>query len=241
VLAVALMTALAFRVHPADVLNELGKAEFYWVPALLAANLVSDWFRALRWQQLLPADRRPRVMLLFFSSHIGSAVNFLIPLRAGEAVRVRIVSQRTEIEPATLVATLFGEILSDLVIGLTCSDHFQPGSSVSLPTVPPPIFTSSTVPFSNFRVSSGDFRFFCSAFAMTSPPSVAPAGVPTMDQATACPPPSLRSTATIVRPLRVAGTLSVGSARLSRRQRSAGATLTCSSVLSFAQPGHKHR
>ncbi len=109
------MAALAFRVHPADVLNELGKANLYWIPALLGANLVSDWFRALRWQQLLPAERRPRVMLLFFSAHIGSAVNFLIPLRAGEAIRVRIVSQRTGIEPATLVATLFGEILSDLV------------------------------------------------------------------------------------------------------------------------------
>jgi uncharacterized membrane protein YbhN (UPF0104 family) len=115
VLAVALMAALAFRVHPAAVLNQLGKADFYWIPALLGTNLVSDWFRALRWQQLLPVDRRPHVMLLFFSSHIGSAVNFLIPLRAGEAFRLRIVSQRTGIEPAALVATIFGEILSDLV------------------------------------------------------------------------------------------------------------------------------
>src|ERR1700693_3375151 len=103
VLAVALMTALAFRVHPADVLDELGKGDFYWVPALLGANLVSDWFRALRWQQLLPAGRRPEVMLLFFSAHIGSAVSFLIPLRPGEAIRGRIVSQRTGIEPAALV------------------------------------------------------------------------------------------------------------------------------------------
>jgi uncharacterized membrane protein YbhN (UPF0104 family) len=115
VLAMALMVALAFRVHPGEVLDELGKADFYWIPALLAANLVSDWFRALRWQQQLPAERRPPVMLLFFSSHIGSAVNFLVPLRAGEAIRVRIVSQRTGIEQAGLVATLFGEILSDLV------------------------------------------------------------------------------------------------------------------------------
>jgi uncharacterized membrane protein YbhN (UPF0104 family) len=115
VLAVALMAALAFRVHPGEVLDELGKANFYWIPALLAANVVSDWFRALRWQQMLPAERRPSVWLLFFSSHIGSAVNFLVPLRAGEAIRVRIVSQRTGIEPAGLVATLFGEILSDLV------------------------------------------------------------------------------------------------------------------------------
>ena len=109
------MAALAFRVHPADVVDQLAKANFYWIPALLGANLVSDWFRALRWQQQIQADRRPHVMLLFFSAHIGSAVNFLIPLRAGEAIRVRIVSERTGIEPATLVATIFGEILSDLM------------------------------------------------------------------------------------------------------------------------------
>lgn len=115
VLAVALLTALAFRVHPGEVWDELRKADFYWIPALLAANLASDFFRALRWQQMCPEDKRPPVMLLFFAAHIGSAVNFLVPLRAGEAIRVRLVSQRTGIEPAALVATLFAEILSDLV------------------------------------------------------------------------------------------------------------------------------
>lgn len=115
VLAVAMLTALAFRVHPGEVWDELRKADLYWIPALLAANLASDYFRALRWQQLTPEDKRPPALLMFFASHIGSAVNFLIPLRAGEAIRVRIVSQRTGIEPAALVATLLGEILSDLV------------------------------------------------------------------------------------------------------------------------------
>ena len=114
-LAVVLLTALAFRVHPGEVWDELRKAVLYWIPALLAANLVSDYFRALRWQQLTPEDKRPPVFLMFFASHIGSAVNFLVPLRAGEAIRVRLISQRTGIEPAALVATLFGEILSDLV------------------------------------------------------------------------------------------------------------------------------
>ena len=115
VLAVALLTALAFRVHPREVWDELRKADLYWIPVLLAANLVSDYLRALRWQQLTPEDKRPPALLMFFAAHIGSAVNFLVPLRAGEAIRVRIVSQRTGIEPAALVATLFGEILSDLV------------------------------------------------------------------------------------------------------------------------------
>jgi glycosyltransferase 2 family protein len=114
-LAVVMLTALAFRVHPGDIWDELQKADLIWIPALLAANLASDFFRAVRWQQMLPEGRRPAAWVLFCAAHIGSAVNFLIPLRAGEAVRVRIVSQRTGVEPASLVATIVGEILSDLV------------------------------------------------------------------------------------------------------------------------------
>jgi uncharacterized membrane protein YbhN (UPF0104 family) len=110
-----MLAALSFRVHPSEVWDELRKADLYWIPALLAANLASDFFRAVRWQQMLPEERRPPVYLLFFSAHIGSAVNFLIPLRAGEAIRIRIVSERTGIKPAGLVAVILGEILSDLV------------------------------------------------------------------------------------------------------------------------------
>ena len=40
-------------------------------------------------------------------------------------------------------------------MGLTCCDQRQPGSSVSLPTTPPPMLTISALPFSNVRVSSG--------------------------------------------------------------------------------------
>ncbi|MEO8457736.1 MAG: lysylphosphatidylglycerol synthase transmembrane domain-containing protein [Chloroflexota bacterium] len=115
ILAVALLVGLSFRVHPADVWSELRKADLYWIPALLLANLASDFFRAVRWQQMLPEERRPPVYLLFFSAHIGSAVNFLIPLRAGEAIRLRIVSQRTGVKPAGLVAVMLSEILSDLL------------------------------------------------------------------------------------------------------------------------------
>src|SRR5215831_11827443 len=45
-------------------------------------------------------------------------------------------------------------------IGPTCSDHFQPGSYCALPTVRPPIFTTSNAPFSKMRVSSGVSKCF---------------------------------------------------------------------------------
>jgi len=49
---------------------------------------------------------------------------------------------------------------------LDMGDHLQPGSSVNLPTTPPPMWTSSTLPFSNLRTSSGALKPFLSEFAI---------------------------------------------------------------------------
>src|SRR5207244_11147567 len=56
-----------------------------------------------------------RLSLLFAAAQLGSAVNLLLPIRAGEAVRLRILSQRAGISVASLVAIWFSEIVSDLV------------------------------------------------------------------------------------------------------------------------------
>ncbi len=47
--------------------------------------------------------------------------------------------------------------------GLTCTDQRHPGSSVRRPTVPPPMLTRSTRPFSKTRSSSGLPSVLCSA------------------------------------------------------------------------------
>jgi hypothetical protein len=49
-----------------------------------------------------------------------------------------------------------------LAIGLTQVDHFQPGSNVARPTTAPATVTSSTLPLSNFRIYSGEFKLFIS-------------------------------------------------------------------------------
>jgi hypothetical protein len=46
------------------------------------------------------------------------------------------------------------------------ADHFHPGSSVARPTVAPPIFTTSTLPFGNVRTSSGFEKFIRSAICI---------------------------------------------------------------------------
>lgn len=110
-----LLAALATRVNTGDVWAQIHGIDPLWLPVIFAALYASDWFRAVRWQHLISSLKRPGVLLLFAAAQMGSAVNLLVPVRAGEAVRVRIVSQRSGISAASLVGTLFGEIMSDLV------------------------------------------------------------------------------------------------------------------------------
>src|SRR5256712_10824431 len=136
VFAFGLLGLLSLRVRPSEVIDQLGHVNLYWIPALLVANLTSDFFRAWRWRQQLPQDKRPPIMLLFFAGHIGSAVNFIVPLRAGEAIRTSIVSQRTGIEPANLVAVIFGDILTDMLtfsVYISIGFILLPGAAFLLP------------------------------------------------------------------------------------------------------------
>src|SRR5712691_8740385 len=65
--------------------------------------------------------------------------------------------------------------LSVLAMGLTCSDHLQPGWNVARPTAPAARFTSSSCPLppSNGLVSSGELRLFRTRPAMMNPPVLA--------------------------------------------------------------------
>src|SRR5437016_220256 len=66
--------------------------------------------------------------------------------------------------------------LSVPAIGLTDSDHFHPGSKVTLPTVAPPALTTSIFPLGIRRVSSGLSRLLRSLF-VTASPLLPPLGV----------------------------------------------------------------
>jgi len=115
VLAAVLLGGLVARVDARATWDELKGARAEWIPLVLAATYASDWFRAVRWRHLLSPVGKAGTFLLFAASQVVSAVNLVVPLRPGEAVRIRIVSRRSGIEPASIVATLFGEVLSDIV------------------------------------------------------------------------------------------------------------------------------
>ena len=114
-LAGALLAGLLWRVDLAAVRDELRGATLWWLPLAFAANLASDWFRAIRWQQFFAPMKRLTVRFLFAVAVLGVATNLVLPLRAGEIVRVQVLRRRTGLKVSSIVATLLSEKLMDIV------------------------------------------------------------------------------------------------------------------------------
>jgi uncharacterized protein (TIRG00374 family) len=95
--------------------DELATATLWWLPLAFVANLASDWFRAIRWQQFFAPMRRVGVPFLFGVAVLGVATNLALPLRAGEFLRVQVLRRRTGLSVSNILATLLSEKLADVV------------------------------------------------------------------------------------------------------------------------------
>jgi len=114
-IAVALLGGLLWRVDFAAVRDDLESATLWWLPVAFAANLTSDFFRAIRWQQFFAPLRRIPVLFLYWTAVLGVACNIVLPFRAGEVVRVQVLRKRTALAVSSIVATLLSEKLLDIV------------------------------------------------------------------------------------------------------------------------------
>jgi hypothetical protein len=129
---------LAWRVNLGEALRTFAEVNYAWVVAALAIFTLSKLIHALRWRILL--GRIPGLPLsgLFGSYLISNMVNNLMPVRAGDLVRIQVPAQRYNIPRAELTATVIVvETLLDaatfvllLVIGLSLQD--VPGLRVSV-------------------------------------------------------------------------------------------------------------
>ncbi|HEX8682962.1 MAG TPA: lysylphosphatidylglycerol synthase transmembrane domain-containing protein [Ardenticatenaceae bacterium] len=96
-LALTLLTLyLAFRrVDIGEVWEVLAQAEGAFVVLALGSGLLNHLAKTLRWQVLLGEQRRSVSLWTLFSVLLmGQALNTLLPLRAGEVVRVYMVGGR---------------------------------------------------------------------------------------------------------------------------------------------------
>lgn len=114
-LAAGLLALLLWHVNVSAVRDELAQASLWWLPLAFFANLISDWFRAIRWQQLFRPLARVDVPFLFGVAVVGVAANLALPFRAGEMVRLQVLRRRTGLKLASILATILSEKLMDIV------------------------------------------------------------------------------------------------------------------------------
>jgi uncharacterized protein (TIRG00374 family) len=114
-IAAALLGLLLWRVDLTEVRDEIERASLWWLPMAFALNLLSDWFRAIRWRTLLAPLKRLSVPFLFGTAVLGVSCNLAFPFRAGEVIRVQVMRRRTGLKASNIVATILSEKLLDMV------------------------------------------------------------------------------------------------------------------------------
>ena len=112
----AVFAWLALRgVHTGQVTAALSRAQWRWLVPATALLLAAIAMRAVRWSKLFPARRRPAVGACFWALNIGYLANALLPFRAGELIRVIVLSRETGTSKAQGLFTVVLERVFDLV------------------------------------------------------------------------------------------------------------------------------
>jgi glycosyltransferase 2 family protein len=115
--SLALLAYLAWSVDFHVLGAELARTHWGWVTLGVVCGLSGLFARARRWRYLFPRDSPPPALVP--ATMIGYMANNVLPLRAGEFVRVYVVSRRWHHGFWTALATLVVErVLDSLVIVL---------------------------------------------------------------------------------------------------------------------------
>jgi uncharacterized protein (TIRG00374 family) len=119
-LGVLVSLALLAWVLSAFDLSEVGRAlreaEYWYLLPVAGLALVNYAARALRWGTLFRRDEAPRRSSLFVALMIGYLANNVLPARAGEFVRVYVLSRREGMARSKALATVVVERVVDLVV-----------------------------------------------------------------------------------------------------------------------------
>lgn len=110
-LSAGLVAYLLWTVDLAEVGRLLRRADPGWTALGAALAVVGLWVRARRWRYLFPPGSNPPGLLPAIM--IGYMVNNILPLRAGEVVRVYVVGRRWRGRFWTALGTLVVERVMD--------------------------------------------------------------------------------------------------------------------------------
>lgn len=115
-ISVALVVWLFWKVDTRALATRLADTHWGWLVVSVAASLLGFWARAVRWRHLFPRGAHPTH--LFNAVMIGYMGNNLLPLRAGELLRVYVVTRRGQPFWITVTTLVVERVLDGLAIGL---------------------------------------------------------------------------------------------------------------------------
>jgi len=108
---------LALRGQPLrQTWEAMKRAQYIWLVPAVVAFFVRVGFAALRWHVLLRTTKNVPVSRIWPINMIGFMANNVLPLRAGEALRIYQLGAQEKISRSGILATLFVERIFD---GLT--------------------------------------------------------------------------------------------------------------------------
>jgi uncharacterized protein (TIRG00374 family) len=122
VVSIALLIYLFWDVDLRDIAAHLANTYWSYLAASILLNLLSLWLRAWRWYYLFPPGAQPSH--LFSALMIGYMGNNLLPLRAGELVRVYVAARRGQRFWTTLATVVVERALDGLALGLIVAGLF---------------------------------------------------------------------------------------------------------------------
>lgn len=97
-----------------DVRGAIGRARPLWILAAAAVAVVGVAMRSERWRALFPSDSRPEAVPTFWALQVGLLANNVLPVRAGELVRVLALSRESGLRRTAILATVGVERVFDL-------------------------------------------------------------------------------------------------------------------------------
>lgn len=98
-----------------EVVDALAGSEYVWLVLGLAVFLVGFCMRAARWRALFSPSTRPATWPALEALLIGQFFNTILPLRAGEPLRIVALNRRTRGSRAEITATIVAERLFDIL------------------------------------------------------------------------------------------------------------------------------
>jgi uncharacterized protein (TIRG00374 family) len=112
---------LAFRgVKLKDTVDEMLKADLFWLSVSIATSLVAFISRAIRWNMLIePLGYKPSLGNTSAALMIGYLANLAIP-RLGEVTRCGTLNQSEKVPFDSLLGTVIVERILDVLCLLTC-------------------------------------------------------------------------------------------------------------------------